>query len=269
MAKTRRSSIAVARARKLQEAMSILQSLGFGAKQCNEAAGYTFLALLDLAPMQPWGDASNPLRGITPIISFIREVYGVSYAPNTRETIRDEAVKYFVEAAMLIRNPDDPARPTNSGKTVYQIEKRALETCGSFGKSDWQERLESYLASREYIQRESKRSRALKRISVALPSGEAVTLSPGGQNPLIKKVIEEFCPRFSPGGIVVYIGDAEDKFLHLDASYLAELGVAISAPTKMPDLVVHDSTRSLASSTTPVFTSRKRPSSTGGKGGCG
>jgi hypothetical protein len=37
--------------------------------------------------------------------------------PNTRETIRDEAVKYFADAGMLIRNPDNPARPTNSGKT--------------------------------------------------------------------------------------------------------------------------------------------------------
>ena len=49
MAKTRRSSIAVARARKLEEAISILQSLGFGARQCNEAAGYSFLALLDFS----------------------------------------------------------------------------------------------------------------------------------------------------------------------------------------------------------------------------
>src|SRR5436853_2818624 len=44
----------------------------------------------------------------------------------------------------------------------------------------------------------------------------SVTLSPGGQNPLIKAVIEELCPRFVPAGIVIYIGDAEDKFLHLD-----------------------------------------------------
>jgi len=57
---------------------------------------------------------------------------------------------------------------------------------------------------------------------------------------LIKQIIEEFCPCFVPGGTVVYIGDAEDKFLHLDADYLQRLGVVIPAPAKMPDVVVHD-----------------------------
>jgi len=45
------------------------------------------------------------------------------------------------------------------------------------------------------------------------------------------------------GGTVVYIGDAEDKFLHLDAGYLKGLGVAIPASAKMPDVVVHDTRR--------------------------
>ena len=60
---------------------------------------------------------------------------------------------------------------------------------------------------------------------------------------LIKTVIEEFCPCFVSGGTVVYIGDAENKFLHLDANYLQQLGVVIPAPAKMPDVVVHDTKR--------------------------
>ena len=106
------------RKRKLAEAGEILTALQFGAKQRNKTAAYTLLALLDLRPEIPWEDAQAPLRGITPIIDFIAEVYGVRYAPNTRETIRDDAVKFFVEAGLLLRNPDDPNRPTNSGKTV-------------------------------------------------------------------------------------------------------------------------------------------------------
>jgi len=60
---------------------------------------------------------------------------------------------------------------------------------------------------------------------------------------LIKTVVDECCRRFVAGGTVLYIGDAEDKFLHLDAERLKQLGVAIPAPSKMPDVVVHDTRR--------------------------
>jgi hypothetical protein len=202
-----------------------LRTLHFGPRQSNDVASYTFLALLNLNPSQAWSEAAAPLRGITPIIDFVAREYGVRYAPNTRETIRDEAVKYFVEAGLLIRNPDNPSRPTNSGKTVYQIEPIALELFRSFGTSEWSGKLKSYLAARDRIRKELLRERKLSRVPVRLPSGKSVTISPGGQNPLIKTVVEEFCPCFVPGGTVVYIGDAEDKFLHLDDAYL---GVSVS-----------------------------------------
>jgi hypothetical protein len=63
------------------------------------------------------------------------------------------------------------------------------------------------------------------------------------QRGLIKTVISQFCPCFAPSDIVVYIGDAEDKFLHLDNAYLLKLGVAIPVLAKMPDVIVHDTAR--------------------------
>lgn len=243
MASTKKFALEAARKAKLRDAMEILRILGFTARQSNTVAGYTLLALLDLKPLQSWSEASEPLRGITPIIDFVADTYGVRYAPNTRETIRDEAVKHFVAAGMLIRNPDDPNRPTNSGKTVYQTEPNALELFRTFGTLEWSEKLKSYLATRKRIRRELLRERKLTRIPVKLPSGKTVTISPGGQNPLIKTVVEEFCPCFAPGGTIVYIGDAEDKFLHLDRRYLQDLSIVVSGSAKMPDVVVHDAKR--------------------------
>lgn len=240
MAKKRRSPFEVARARRIEEVTRILRALGFGPKQTNETAAYALLALLDVTVAKTWAEARNPLLGITPIITFISDADRIRYAPNSRESVRDAAVKYFLDARMLIKNPDKPARATTSGKTVYQVEPHALELFRSFGSSEWTTRLETYLESREAIRRELERHRELARIPVTLRSGDVVTPSAGGQNPLIKVVIEELCPRFVPAGIVVYIGDAEDKFLHLDADYLQGLEVAVPAPSKMPDVVVHD-----------------------------
>jgi hypothetical protein len=60
---------------------------------------------------------------------------------------------------------------------------------------------------------------------------------------LIKRIIGEMCPRFAPGATVVYIGDAESKFLHLEAAYLESLGVVLAPSAKMPDVVVHHTKR--------------------------
>lgn len=234
---------AAARKTRLAEAIAALTALGFGPKQRNETAAYTLLALLDLQPEAAWADARAPLRGITPIIDFIATAYGNRYAPNTRETIRDEAVKFFVEAGLLLRNPDNPNRPTNSGKTVYQIEPTALALLRKCGTPAWTPALGRYLASRETLKHEIARKRDLARVPVTLPDGGQVALSPGGQNPLIKAIIERFCPAFAPGGVVLYIGDTENKFVHLEAAGLAALGVRLDSAAKIPDVIVHHRAR--------------------------
>lgn len=211
----------------------------FGPKQRNETAAYTLLALLNLTPETEWKLAESPLQGITPIIEFVAKNFGVRYAPNTRETIRDEAVKLFVEAGLFLRNPDKPDRPTNSGNTVYQIEPAALAMLRKFGTTQWQPVLKDYLALIEVIKQEIARKRTIARVPVTLPNGDQVALSPGGQNPLIKAIIEDFCPCFAPGGIVAYIGDTENKFAHLEADYLAKLGIVLDSAAKMPDVIVH------------------------------
>lgn len=195
--------------------------------------------MLDLRPDVAWADAQAPLRGITPVIEFIAKAFGVRYAPNTRETIRDDAVKFFVEAGLLLRNPDDPKRPTNSGKTVYQIEPTALALLRNVGTLNWAPALQKYLASRESIKNEIARKRDLARVPVTLPDGSQVALSPGGQNPLIKAIIEQFCPAFAPGGVVIYIGDTENKFVHLETAELKLLGVTLDSAAKIPDVIVH------------------------------
>jgi hypothetical protein len=225
--------------KRLTEAIEVLTALRFAPRQRNEPAAYTLLALLDLRPDTPWSKAQAPLRGITPIIDFIAESYGIRYAPNTREAIRDDAVKFFVAEGLLLRNPDNPSRPTNSGKTVYQIELVALALLRKATTRGWNAALRKYLMEREALKSEIARGRNLVRVPVSLPDGFKVTLSPGGQNALIKLILEQFCPVFAPGGAVLYIGDTENKFVHLESAALATLGVRLDSAAKIPDVIVH------------------------------
>jgi len=228
------------KATRIAAAQEVLRALGFAERQSNELAALVLLALADLPPRRPWVEASAPLLGITPIIKSIATHYGVRYAPNTRETIRDEAVKFFAEAGLLLRNPDRRDRPTNSGKTVYQLEPHARDLLRSYGTSAWPKALADYLEDRASIRDELMRQRSLARVPVILPDGRKLALSAGGQNPLIRAVAEHFAPIFTPGGVVVYLGDAESKFLHLDNAYLTKLGICLDSAAKMPDVVIHD-----------------------------
>lgn len=51
------------------------------------------------------------------------------------------------DAGLILENPDEPTRPVNSGKTVYQIEQSAFELLRTFGTEAWETNLRTYLAS--------------------------------------------------------------------------------------------------------------------------
>src|SRR5512136_610237 len=107
-------------------ALAILSALGLPRAQQNERSALCLLALLNLTPDKTWAQAESPLIGITPIMDWAREYYHKAYAPNTRETVRRQTMHQFVAAGIALYNPDDPKRPVNSPKAVYQIEPNTL-----------------------------------------------------------------------------------------------------------------------------------------------
>lgn len=60
---------------------------------------------------------------------------------------------------------------------------------------------------------------------------------------LIKAIIERLCLAFIPGGLVLYIGDTENKFAHLEAARLTKLGVNLDDAANFPHVIVHDTQR--------------------------
>jgi len=83
------------------------------------------------------------------------------------------------------------------------------------------------------------RERNMALIPVRLPDGRELKLTAGGQNELLKSILEDFCPRFTPGGTLVYVGDTGNKQRHLEQGYLQDLGLAFDEHGKMPDVLVH------------------------------
>jgi len=227
------------RARRIAEAQEVLTALGLPAEQRNERAALTLLAMLDLSPRKQWAQASDPLRGVTPIMEFAAKHYGKEWAPNTRETVRRFTLHQFEQAGLAVANPDKPDRPTNSPKFCYQIEPRALSVIRKFGTTGWDNALRRYLADARTLAQRYAQARDMRRIPLDLVPGVTIRLSPGGQNVLVEKIINEFCPRFTPGGKPLYVGDTHRKWAYFDAKYMRALGIMVAEHGKMPDVVVH------------------------------
>ncbi|HEV2297654.1 MAG TPA: BsuBI/PstI family type II restriction endonuclease [Candidatus Acidoferrales bacterium] len=225
--------------KKLDEALEILKALGVPRDQQNERSALTLLSLLDLKPDTPWSKASAPLMGITPMMEFFGKHYGKVYAPNTRETVRRQTIHQFLDAGIVVINPDEPERPTNSGKTVYQTEAGLLELLRTWGTAEWEKGIKTYLSSVETLKKKYAQERQAKRIPIEVAPGKIITLSPGGQNILVEKIIDDFCGLFTPGGKMVYVGDTGEKFAYFAEALLKSLGVEIESHGKMTDVVVY------------------------------
>lgn len=251
-------------ARQVEAARWVLRQLNFDAERANERSALVLLALLGLTPGSTWAEAHNPLMRTVEIMDWLREHYGKDYKPNTRETIRRSTLHQFADAMLIEQNPDQPGRPVNSPNWRYRIQAKALPVMCSVGEATFAERLRLYLAEAPGLREAYARARDLHRIPVTLPDGSAVTLSPGGQNTLLKQMVEGFCGYFTPGGRVLYIGDADAKWQVFQEQELAALGVTVDHHGKMPDLIVYLPDRNwlvlleAASSHGPVDAKRQR-----------
>jgi hypothetical protein len=224
---------------KLIDALAILAALDLPRAQQNERSALCLLAICDMTPNKSWKQAASPLIGITPIMDWARTHYQKDYAPNTRETVRRQTMHQFVEAGIALYNPDEPARPVNSSKAIYQISPEAMTLMQCYGTAKWDKALKEFSKIKASLAEGYAKRRNMNQVPVKLPGGREMRLSPGAHSELIKAIIEDFAPRHAPGSILAYVGDAGDKRGYLDEPLLKRLGVRIDSHGKMPDVVLH------------------------------
>lgn len=112
---------------KVSQAIDILTKFGMPNAQLNDRTAYCLLAIVNITPEKKWQNAEKPLIGITTMMDFTKINYRKEYAPNSRETFRRFSTHQLVQAGVVLYNPDDPSRPVNSPKAVYQISPAAFD----------------------------------------------------------------------------------------------------------------------------------------------
>ena len=179
------------------------------------------------------------------IIAFENESYGENISSGSYDDIRRKDLRLLVEAGIVVNSSFTEEQATNNPSRGYALSKSFVELLHSYGSQEWEEQLAVYLNEIKSLKEELERRRNLKKVPVTLPGGKKINLSYGEHNNLQKEIIETFLPLFGFGAEVLYIGDTDDKYLHLEEVELKRIKFFVLEHEELPDVVAYSHEKNL------------------------
>ena len=212
----------------------LLADIGMPKQQQSDLCALAILALGGIGSQGTFAKASNNWIRIHDIIQFVNTNYGLSYAENSRETFRKQALHHFRNAALI----EDNGLATNSPNYRYRLTAEFLTVVKKIGKKGYGKVMMQFLSSHERLIDKYASKKAMPMLPVKINNKE-YRLSPGSHNQLQKAILEDFAPRFAPNAECLYVGDTTHKDLVKDEKRMVELGFDITLHDKMPDIVLY------------------------------
>lgn len=179
------------------------------------------------------------------IIDFENQNYGENISSGSYDDIRRKDLKLLVEAGIVVSSASSNSQAVNNPSRGYALSEIFVNLLHSYGSINWETILNDYITKQTSLQEELKRLRNLEKVPVTLPDGKELKLSYGKHNSLQKAIIEEFLPRFGFGAIVLYIGDTENKFLHVEKEFLEEIHFFNLSHEELPDVIAFSKEKNL------------------------
>lgn len=220
--------------KKIEETRKFLQTIGMPKSQQADICCYVILAMAGIKPDMLWSEATNEWIRIHDIIQFVNTFYDMSYAENSRETFRKQALHRFRTAALI----EDNGKATNSPNYRYRLTEETVQILRTMETPVWKEAVNRFLCYHEKLIDiyASKKRMTMMPVNI---NGENLKFSTGKHNELQKAIIEEFAPRFAPNSECLYVGETIEKDLVKNVEKLKELGFEITLHDKMPDVVLY------------------------------
>lgn len=188
--------------------------------------------------------AERTKKAVVNLLAEWGESFEPRYADNTRENLRDETFRDWLEHGALRQRP---GVPTSSGLGRWALSATFADL---FDPALMGDRLDVAIdAWREANMGPGPRLRAARaadradrehQVVVQLPGGGSRSLEPGQASLILKGVIEEWAPRRLRDPVVVTISEPGDKIFTGDAGTLRRLGIRIDLSRVLPDAVIAD-----------------------------
>ncbi len=216
---------------KIKRVRKLLEDIGIPRPQQKDICVLTILGMADIKKKSKWTDASNEWLRIHDIIAFSKKYYKVSYAENTREAFRKQALHHFRTAAIV----EDNGKATNSPDYRYRLTGEFVEVLRNI---DSKEQLNKFKENHQSLIEIYASKKEMEKMPVKI-NGKDFSFSTGKHNQLQKAILEVFAPRFAPDAECLYVGDTIQKDLVKQEEHLKELGFTITLHDKMPDIVLY------------------------------
>jgi hypothetical protein len=160
-------------------------------------------------------------------------------APNSREGIRDEAVRALKDVGAVIERD----LPKTSGKGRYALTTDFADLFDP-GRAD-ADREARVAAWREAHLTRAELARVAIRAAqasttVTLPDGTTKPLSAGPSQPIIKGIIEQFATRFLTEPVVLAYSDSAAPVRYIDEVLMRRLELEYRAGDPLPDVLLAD-----------------------------
>lgn len=228
----------------INEALHILDQLGIPlAKQTPrrlERMALAFLAVTGVTDPSGWKNAGDKFPGsmtTRDLIKFINDNFAERISDASYDDIRRKDLRLPMLAGLIIGSKEHAN--TNDGTRGYVLNPAYGDLVRSFGTAEWQNKLANYLTGTITLAEEFEGKRYLPATPVKLPDGTEISLQPGKHNELQKAIVEVFLPIYGYDPIVLYLGDANRKLLHIDREKLRDLNFPEISHEELPDIIAY------------------------------
>jgi hypothetical protein len=174
------------------------------------------------------------------------EVFGRWYAVNTRESIRDDTIRYALIQNGAVIERSGLATTSPAGRYALQAELAALfdpsidDATFLTKAAEWRAKhLNKGALARIALNRQGAVTTG-ERLLVTFPNGETRALSPGPSSEITKAVVEVFAPKFLMKPGVIWLSESSNKVVARDDQLAKSIGLDIAMDKHLPDIVLVD-----------------------------
>lgn len=173
------------------------------------------------------------------------EIRGRWYAVNTRESIRDDTIRYsLIPNGAVVERPI--ATTSSAGRYALQAEFAELfdgdlDEIAFLAKAEaWREKHLNPGALARIAVNRKRVVEAGDRVLVTYPNGETRGLVPGPSTDIVKAVVEVFARTYLAKPGVISLSESGNKVVARDEELASAIGLNISAEKNLPDVILVD-----------------------------